>query len=63
LADIVAVFCLSSLASSISQIWEWALIQCVSNGLSLQRMGLYDSASVQLAMADAWAASGDFVGP
>jgi streptomycin 6-kinase len=44
-------------------IWEWALIQCVSNGLSLQRKGLYDTASVQLAMADAWAASGDFVTP
>ena len=44
-------------------IWEWALIQCVSNGLSLQRMGLDDIASVQLAMADAWAANGDFVGP
>ena len=44
-------------------IWEWALIQCLSNGLSLQRKGLYDSASVQLAMADAWAAGGDFVGP
>lgn len=44
-------------------IWEWALIQCVSNGLLLQRIGLDDPASVQLAMADAWAASGDFVGP
>ena len=44
-------------------IWEWALIQCVSNGLSLLQMGFADSASVQLAMADAWAASGDFVGP
>jgi hypothetical protein len=39
------------------------LIQCLSNGLSLQGKGLYDSASVQLAMADAWAAGGDFVGP
>jgi streptomycin 6-kinase len=44
-------------------IWEWALIQCLSNGLSLQGQGLYDSASVQLAMADAWAAGDDFVGP
>ena len=31
--------------------------------VSLQRMGLCDSASVQLAMADAWAASGDFADP
>jgi hypothetical protein len=44
-------------------IWEWALIQFVSNGLSLQQMGLADPASVQLAMADAWAASGDLIGP
>jgi hypothetical protein len=43
-------------------IWEWALIQCVSNGLSLQRMGLDYSASMQLAMADALADTGDFVG-
>jgi len=44
-------------------IWEWALIQCVSNGLSLRRIGFDDSASVQLAMAETWAANGDFVGP
>jgi streptomycin 6-kinase len=42
-------------------IWEWALIQCVSNGLLLRQIGLDDPASVQLAMADTWAASGDFV--
>jgi streptomycin 6-kinase len=43
-------------------IWEWALIQCVSNGLALHQIGLDESASAQLAMANAWAASGDFVG-
>jgi streptomycin 6-kinase len=43
-------------------IWEWALLQCVSNGLSLHRIGFDKPASVQLAMADAWAASGNFVG-
>jgi streptomycin 6-kinase len=41
-------------------IWEWGLIQCVSNGLLLHRIGLDELASVELAMADAWAASGDF---
>ena len=44
-------------------IWEWALIQCLPNGLSLQCLGLDDSASAQLVMADARAATGDFVGP
>jgi streptomycin 6-kinase len=41
-------------------IWEWALLQCVSNGLLLRQIGLDDSAAVQMAMADAWAAGGDF---
>lgn len=36
-------------------IWEWGVIQCVSNGLLLQRIGLEAPASVSLAMADAWA--------
>lgn len=44
-------------------IWEWGLIQCVSNGLLLHRIGLAEPASVQLAMSDAWAAGGDFMGP
>jgi streptomycin 6-kinase len=39
-------------------IWEWSVIQCVSNGLSLKRMGLNEPASAQLGMADAWAAAG-----
>jgi streptomycin 6-kinase len=42
-------------------IWEWALIQCVSNGLLLQQIGLDDLAAVQFAVADAWAAGGDLV--
>jgi streptomycin 6-kinase len=42
-------------------IWEWALIQCVSNGLLLQQLGLDDLAAVQFAVADAWAAGGDLV--
>lgn len=41
-------------------IWEWALIQCVMNGLLLHRIGVARPASVSLAMADAWAVSGDF---
>lgn len=36
-------------------IWEWSLIQCVWNGLSLKQIGVDDAASVELAMADAWA--------
>jgi streptomycin 6-kinase len=44
-------------------IWEWGLIQCVSNGLLLHRIGLDEPASVELAVADAWAASGDFAVP
>ena len=39
-------------------IWEWSVIQCVSNGLSLKRIGLDEPASLQLGMADAWAAAG-----
>jgi streptomycin 6-kinase len=37
-------------------IWEWGVIQCVSNGLLLMQIGLDGPASVSLAMADAWAA-------
>jgi streptomycin 6-kinase len=44
-------------------IWEWSLIQCVSNGLLLHRIGLDDPASVEFAMADAWAAAGDWADP
>jgi streptomycin 6-kinase len=40
-------------------IWEWALIQCVWNGLLLLRIGLGAPASVELAIADAWSASGN----
>jgi streptomycin 6-kinase len=43
--------------SDFEPIWQWALIQCVSNGLSLRQNGLAGPASVQLAMADAWAAA------
>jgi streptomycin 6-kinase len=39
-------------------IWEWSVIQCVSNGLLLKRIGFDEPGSVQLAMADAWAAGG-----
>jgi streptomycin 6-kinase len=38
-------------------IWEWGLIQCVWNGLSLHQIGLDRPASVSLAMADAWSAA------
>jgi streptomycin 6-kinase len=41
-------------------IWEWGLIQCVSNGLLLREIGLNELASVEFAMADAWAADGDW---
>jgi len=36
-------------------IWEWSMIQCVSNGLLLKQLGIDDPASVEFAMADAWA--------
>ncbi len=39
-------------------VWEWGLIQCVSNGLALLRIGLAKPASVEFAMAEAWAAAG-----
>lgn len=42
-------------------IWEWGLIQCVWNGLSLLRIGLDAPAAVELAIADAWSAAGDAV--
>jgi streptomycin 6-kinase len=38
-------------------IWEWSLVQCVSNGLLLKQIGLDKPASMQFAMADAWAAA------
>jgi streptomycin 6-kinase len=41
-------------------IWEWAMVQCVSNALSLREIGLGDRARVPLAMAEAWAARGDW---
>jgi streptomycin 6-kinase len=41
-------------------IWEWGMIQVVSNGLILREVGLTDLASVQFAMAEAWAAKGDW---
>ena len=36
-------------------IWEWGMIQCVSNGLLLEKIGFHDPASVEFAMAEAWA--------
>ena len=42
-------------------IWGWALLQCVSNGLLLRQIGINDAAAVEFAMADAWAAGGDFL--
>jgi streptomycin 6-kinase len=39
-------------------IWEWAIVQCVSNGILLTQVGAYDAASVEFAMADAWAPAG-----
>lgn len=44
-------------------IWEWALIQCVSNGLLLRQIGLDGPTAVEFAMADAWAAGGDRTRP
>jgi streptomycin 6-kinase len=41
-------------------IWEWAMVQCVSNALSLREIGLEDRARVPFAMAEAWAAGGDW---
>jgi streptomycin 6-kinase len=38
-------------------IWEWSLVQCVSNGLLLNQIGLGKPASVQFAMADGWTAA------
>jgi streptomycin 6-kinase len=40
-------------------IWEWGLIQCVSNGLLLHQLALEAPASVEFAMADAWTVSAD----
>jgi streptomycin 6-kinase len=40
-------------------IWEWGLLQCVSNGLLLRRIWLDVPASVEFAMAEAWAAGED----
>jgi streptomycin 6-kinase len=36
-------------------IWEWSLVQCVSNGLLLKQIGFDDPALVEFAMAEAWA--------
>jgi streptomycin 6-kinase len=43
-------------------IWEWGLVQCVSNGLLLQQIGLDKPTSVQFAMADAWTMRGAVIG-
>ena len=40
-------------------IWEWGLVQCVSNDLSLFRIGLEKPAAVEFAMSNAWAAQPD----
>ena len=37
-------------------IWEWSVLQCVSNGLLLMQIGMHEPAAVSLAMADAWVA-------
>ena len=37
-------------------IWEWSMIQCVSNGMLLKQIGFDGPASVEFAMAEAWAA-------
>jgi streptomycin 6-kinase len=37
-------------------IWEWSLLQCISNGLLLLKVGLDAPATVEFAMADAMAA-------
>jgi len=37
-------------------IWEWSVIQCVSNGLLLNQIGFAEPAAVEFAMADVWAA-------
>jgi streptomycin 6-kinase len=36
-------------------IWEWSLLQCISNGLLLLKIGLDAPAIVEFAMADALA--------
>ena len=41
-------------------IWDWSLLQCVSNSVSLQKLGLAGSARIGFAMADAWVAGGVF---
>jgi len=38
-------------------IWEWSLLQCISNGLLLLKVGLDAPATVEFAMADALAAN------
>ena len=37
-------------------IWEWGVVQCVANGLSLKRLGMDEGAAIQLGMANAWMA-------
>jgi streptomycin 6-kinase len=37
-------------------IWEWSLIQLVSNALLLKQIDVHGAAAASLAMADAWAA-------
>ena len=41
-------------------IWEWALIQCVWNGLLLKELGVEEAAAIEFAMADAWADAGEW---
>ena len=42
-------------------IWDWSLVQVVSNGLLLKQIAAEEIAAVEFAMADAWAAAGDWV--
>jgi streptomycin 6-kinase len=39
-------------------IWDWGILHCLESGLGWVRLGLFDKAPLQLAMPDAWAASG-----
>lgn len=42
-------------------IWEWSLMQVVSNGLLLKQIEAEAGAAIEFALADAWAEAGDWV--
>lgn len=46
-------------AAPAQAIWEWGLIQIISNGLVLLKEGLPEIATAQLAMAEAWGPSAE----